>query len=138
MLLIACGIIMLILYFTNKMEPFLWIGLLVLAGGLIGYPFIKSIQLSLDKSQRQIVLIKAHLFGKKNQAFNYNDVDHFTLKKVISDGTSGEYGTGTTAHFYIVLTQKDGKSERVFVGNSETKMQEKLNLILHYFTTSTT
>lgn len=138
MLLIACGIIMLILYFTNKMEPFLWIGLLVLAGGLIGYPFIKSIQLSLDKSQRQIVLIKAHLFGKKNQVLNYNDVDHFTLKKVISDGTSGEYGTGTTEHFYIVLTQKDGKAERVFVGNSETKMQEKLNLILHYFTTSTT
>ena len=93
-------------------------------------------KLHLDKNKRQIVIAKASMFGKRNQEFSYDDVDSFTLKKVLSESTSGEYGTGTTEYFYIVLTEKNGASERIFVGNSETKMQEKLNLILHYFTKS--
>lgn len=136
MLLIACGAIMLVFYFTQEIEPLLWIGLLILAAGLVGYPFVKSIHLSLDKNEKQIVIAKSSLLGKENRQFNYHDVDSFTLKRVVSDGTSGEYGTGTTEHFYIVLTEKNGKSENIFVGNSKTKMQEKLNLIQHYFTKS--
>lgn len=135
-LLIACGTIMLVLYFTNEIEPLLWMGLLILTGGLVGYPFVKSIHLSLDKNEKQILIARSSLFGKQNRQFSYQDVDSFTLKKIVSDGTNGEYGTGTTEHFYIMLTEKNGKSENIFVGNSKTKMEEKLNLIQHYFTKS--
>lgn len=135
-LLIISGITMLAYYFANGIEPLVWMGTLLLAGGLIGYPFLKSISLSLDKNNKQIILDKTSMIKKQNRKFNYNEVDNFILKKVISDGPSGEYGNGTTESFHIVIVEKNGESESIFLGNSGTKMQRKLDLILQYFTKS--
>lgn len=134
--LIISGVTMLAYHLADGTEALLWIGVLILAAGLIGYPFLKSTRLSLDKDNKQIILDRASMIKKQNHKFNYNEVDDFTLKKVITDGPSGEYGNGTTEYFHIMITKKNGESETVFLGNSATRMQKKLDLILQYFTKS--
>lgn len=132
-LLIITGLVMLVVYFTKEIDALLWIGLLVFTSGVIGYPFLKSINLSLDKSNQQVTLVKKSLFNKKVSTYNYNEIDNFTIKEVISSNTDNEYGAGTTTYFYIILTKVNGDLENIFVSNSQKKMQEKLNLILNYF-----
>jgi hypothetical protein len=133
LLLIAVGFIMTVFYFISGLEPLLWIGLLILVSGLAGYPFLKSIRLSLDKEGQSILLAKASMIKKQNQQFRYSEIDNFKIEKVLSK-TSGEYGDQINESFYLTLVRKDGKPENVFASNSSKKIQNKLDLIYNYFT----
>lgn len=129
----VAGIILLGFYLQDETDVFLYMGLLLTSSGIIGYSFINTVRLSVDKINQQVVLIKYNLLKRKVDTLNFMDIDNFIIKKVITETTSGEYGSGSSTYYYLNLVKNDGEVANIFIHNSSKRLNELLSLILYYF-----
>ncbi|RAJ87414.1 hypothetical protein CLV59_101164 [Chitinophaga dinghuensis] len=133
--LIVTGIGMLLLFLIKGIEPLLWLGGIISLGAGIGYLFIDTTVLSMDKQQQQAGLVKSSLLKKVNKEFSFGEIDSFILKVVATraglDEDDQPYGSNESV--YIRLVEKNGKQINLFVGDNREIMQRNLDLIKRYF-----
>ena len=118
LVLIAAGITMLLIYWLKDLEALLWLGIIILLGGVTGYLFVNTITLRLKNS---------------DQSFPYAEIDRFSIEVVATQQPlNDEDSYSRSESVYLRLLDKKGKKYNVFVGGNKRKMEEKLALIQRY------